>query len=344
MRPFVDVHSHVSPPAFPPAPNDAARSRWPCMQCSAGGDHMIMMGDAPFRKLDTRSWEAERRIADMDRDGVSLQVLSPMPELLSYWLERDDAALLCDSVNHFIAETVGRNPHRFRGLGAVPLQDPIASAIAVRKLKSTFGLSGLEIGSNINGMMLGDPALDSFWEAAEGEGLAVFVHALHPIAAKPLPPNPLFAATALFPMDVAMAAASMIMGGVIERFPRLRVGFSHGGGALGAILGRLDTAWERSSGFGGTVERKPSEQAGNLFFDSNVYDPDFLRFITTHMAPDRIFAGTDYPYDIMQAAPAAFVNGLGLEAAALESLSVGAASHFLAEDLRTPALRHGGHP
>src|SRR5690606_12135059 len=85
MRPFVDVHSHVTPDAFPPVPNEEARSRWPCMHCSAGGDYTIMMGDAPFRKLDTRSWDMERRLVDMDRDGVSMQVLSPMPELLSYW-------------------------------------------------------------------------------------------------------------------------------------------------------------------------------------------------------------------------------------------------------------------
>ncbi len=336
MRPFVDVHSHVTPDAFPPVPNEEARSRWPCMHCSAGGDYTIMMGDAPFRKLDTRSWDMERRLVDMDRDGVSMQVLSPMPELLSYWLARDDAALLCDSVNHFIADAISRNPRRFRGLGAVPLQDPAAAAAEVPRLKSAFGLSGVEIGSNINGMLLGDPLLDPFWRAVEAEGLAVFVHALHPIAAKPIPPNPIFAAAALFPLDVAMAAASMIMGGVLERFPRLRIGFSHGGGALGAILGRLDTVWERSDGYGGKIARKPSEQAAALYFDTNVYDPDFLTLIATRMAPGYLFAGTDYPYDIMQTAPSNFVNGLGLGAADLESICVGAASRFLAEDLRSP--------
>jgi aminocarboxymuconate-semialdehyde decarboxylase len=337
MRPFVDVHSHVTPPLFPPVPNEAARGRWPCMQCSGGDDYTIMMGDAPFRKLDTRSWDVERRMADMDRDGVSLQVISPMPELLSYWLERDDAALICDSTNHFIAETVSRNPHRFRGLGAVPLQDPVAAAAVVPKLKSVFNLSGVEIGSNISGMMLGDRALDPFWEALQSESLAVFVHALHPIAAKPLSPSPLFTAAALFPMDVAMAAASMIIGGVLERFPALRIGFSHGGGALGSILGRLDIVYERSGGFGGVVTRRPSEQAAGLYFDSNVYDPDYLHFIATSMAPGQIFAGTDYPYDIMQKAPATFVSSLGLGFAELESISVGAASRFLAEDLRSPA-------
>jgi aminocarboxymuconate-semialdehyde decarboxylase len=334
MTPFIDVHSHITPPTFPDAPNVSARSSWPCMQCGKAGNRTVMLGDKPFRKLDARSWDVERRLADMDRDRVAMQVLSPMPELLSYWLERDDAALICDAINHHIADMIALAPRRFRGLGAVPLQDPAAAATALRRVKAEFGLSGVEIGSNINGIMLGDPRFDPFWQAAEAEGMAVFIHALHPIAAKPLPENPLFTASALFPIDVAMAAASLITNGVLDRFPGMRVGFSHGGGALGSILGRLDIAWNRSDGYGGKAVRRPSEQAQSFFYDSNVYDPRYLRYLTMEVAPGRVFGGTDYPYDIMQTDPVGFVAGLGLDAICLDSLSIGAASQFLAEDFQ----------
>ena len=331
-KPFIDVHSHVTPLSFPEAPSGEARARWPCMRCEAGV-HTVMMGDAPFRKLDARSWDVGRRIDDMDRDGVDMQVLSPMPELLSYWLPRADAAGLCDWTNHQIAEMIAAAPRRFRGLGAVPLQDPAAAAAALRRVKADYGLAGVEIGSNINGQMLGDPAFDPFWAAAEAEGMAVFVHALHPIAARPLAPNPLFTAFALFPIDVAMAAASLLMAGIPDRFPRLRIGFSHGGGALASILGRLDTGWHHTDGYGGKLSRRPSEAARGLFYDSNVYAPDQLVHLCTSIAPGQVFAGTDYPYDIMQLDPASFIGTLGLDADAHDSLRVGAASAFLNEEL-----------
>lgn len=294
---------------------------------------MVMMGDAPFRKLDPRSWETGRRIEDMDRDGVAMQVLSPMPELLSYWLPQQDAQLLCDCTNHQIAEMVAAAPGRFRGLGAVTLQDPAAAAADLRRIKREYGLAGVEIGSNINGQLLGDPAFDPFWEAAAAEGMAVFVHALHPIAAKPLTPNPLFTAFALFPIDVSMAAASLLQAGVPDRFPGLRIAFSHGGGALASILGRLDTGWDHTGGYGGKLSRRPSEVARTFFYDSNVYAQEQLRYLCETVAPGQVFAGTDYPYDIMQVAPAAFVAGLNLPATAHDSLCVGAASAFMGEDL-----------
>lgn len=332
MKPFIDVHSHVTPISFPDAPSEVSRPRWPCMQCEAG-IHTVMMGETPFRKLDARSWDVGRRLQDMDRDGVGMQVLSPMPELLSYWLPHDDAAGLCDWTNHQIAEMIAAAPRRFRGLGAVPLQDPAAAAGALRRVKDEFGLGGVEIGSNINGQMLGDPSFDPFWEAAEAEGMAVFVHALHPVAAKSLPPNPLFTAFALFPVDVAMAAASLLLAGIPDRFPRLRIGFSHGGGALASILGRLDTGWNHTGGYGGKLARRPSEAARSLFYDSNVYAPEQLVHLCTDIAPGRVFAGTDYPYDIMQTTPASFIASLGLDAEAHDSLCFRAASDFMGEDL-----------
>ena len=94
------------------------------------------------------------------------------------------------------------------------------------RLKTEFGLKGVEIGSNINGKLLGYPEFDPFWRAAEAEGMAVFVHALHPVAAKGLTaPHANFTGFALFPVDTGMTAASIILGGVLDRFPRLRIGF-----------------------------------------------------------------------------------------------------------------------
>jgi aminocarboxymuconate-semialdehyde decarboxylase len=329
--PLVDVHSHVTPFAFPDAPGEHARGRWPCMCRASPVDATIMFGDKPFRRLDNRSWDVARRIEDMDRDGVSFQVLSPMPELLSYWMSAADGQLLCDHGNHQIAQMVAAAPNRFKGLGMVPLQDCERSAALLPRLKHDFGLSGVEIGSNINGVMLGDARFDPFYAAAQACGMAIFVHALHPVAVKAIDASPHYTGFAGFPIDVAMAMTSLIMAGTIERFPRLRIGFSHGGGAIGAILGRLDMGWSSTAHFGMESCRKPSEQARGLFFDSNVYDGEYLRYLTTQVAPGRVFVGTDYPYQIMQTDPADYIQRVGLDAAAMASLSYGAAGAFLDE-------------
>jgi len=291
----------------------------------------LLIGETPFRKLDARSWDVARRIEDMDRDEIDVQVLSPMPELLSYWLDTADAMVLCDATNHLIASMVHAAPSRFRGLGLVPLQEPEVAARMVPRLKSDFGLLGVEIGSNINGALLGSSEFDPFWQAAEAEGMAVFVHALHPITAKGIvPPDPSYTGFALFPVDTGMTAASIIMGGVLDRFPRLRIAFSHGGGTLGAMLGRLQLGWSTTSGFDGKSPTAPADQARRFFYDTNVYDPDYLTYLATRMAPGQVFGGTDYPYLIMQKDPARWVRSLGLPSDVEHSICSGAAGRFLA--------------
>jgi aminocarboxymuconate-semialdehyde decarboxylase len=329
MSGLVDVHTHVVPAGFPESPNAASDPHWPCMRTASPSDIAIWMGSKRFRKLDDRSWNAARRLEDMDRDGVAVQVLSPMPELLAYWIRPDDAERLCDHVNARIAALIAHSPARFRGLGAVPLQDPERAARYLARCKQAFGLSGVEIGSNISGVMLGDRSLDPFYTTAESLGMCVFVHALHPIATRAPELAPSFVPFVGFPLDVAMAGASLIVGGTLDRFPMLRIGLSHGGGALGSILGRLDLGWQRTAGFGHGGSRSPSQQAKTFFYDSNVYDSHYLGHLIARVAPGQVCVGTDYPFDIMQQDPQGFVDQLSLAGDEMLSLRRGAAGRFL---------------
>ncbi|WP_035570981.1 amidohydrolase family protein [Hyphomonas adhaerens] len=329
--PLIDVHCHVSPFDFPAAPGGEVAHRWPCMKCGSKAAGTLMIGDKPFRELDNRSWDVSRRLEDMDRDGVAIQVLSPMPELLSYWYDVKDALLICDAVNAQISGMIKQHPTRFRGLGAVPLQDPLAAARYLRRVREDYGLSGVEIGSNINGIMLGDPSFEGFFAEAEALGMCVFVHALHPIAAKAAAVPPADTAFVYFPIDVAMAAASVAMAGLLDRFPRLRIAFSHGGGALGSLVGRMDTGWNATGGYGGRMAEAPSAVIGKMFFDSNVLSADYLCYLVRQVAPGKVFAGTDYPYLIQQQDPDSFISNLPLSADEIQSLKWRAAEDFLNE-------------
>lgn len=327
---LIDLHCHAIPEHFPDNPSPAANSRWPCLTVTSAAAASLVIDGRPFRDVDARSWNMARRLEDMDRDGIQMQVLSPLPELVSYWFDENDALSMCDHVNGAIASMAEQSTARFRALGLVPLQHPALAVRYLPRIKGQFGLAGVEIGSNVNGVPIGDERFHDFYEAAEALDLRVFVHALHPVATKAIGADQAFTAMAGFPLDTGMAAASLILSGVPERFPKLRIAFSHGGGTLGSMLGRLDKGFALTRGYGGKLQRKPSEHAAALWYDSNVYDSAFLRHLATHMAPGRITLGTDYPYALMQTTPAAYLVASGLEGAALESLCFGAAEQFLA--------------
>ncbi len=333
MDGLIDVHSHIVPRDLPADPTAGGIDKWPCIQCHGATSATVLMGRKPFREIDERSWDIRRRIADMDRDGVSAQVLSPMPELLSYWIDPAPATELARFINGAIAEMVAKRPDRFHGLGSVPLQDPERAAAELRLVKERFGLSGVEIGSNINGRYLGDRRFDPFFAAAQELDLAIFVHALHPLQAPHLTAGPALVAMAAFPVDTALCAASLIMDGVLERFPRLRIGFSHGGGVLAPILHRMENGWHRMRGFDGKLPQSPKAYAGRFFYDSLVYDAQYLAHLVTDVAPGQVFAGTDYPYLIEQRDPAAFIAGVADRIAGGRTLWSSAARRFLGLDV-----------
>ncbi|MFC0304774.1 amidohydrolase family protein [Rhizorhabdus histidinilytica] len=325
---LIDIHSHMTPRALPVDPGSCAP--WPCMRCQGEARATLMLGDKPFRELDDRSWDVARRCEDMDRDGVAIQLLSPMPELLSYWQDAAHAEYLADHVNAAIAEMVARRPDRFRGLAMVPMQEPERAARYMRDLKARFGVDGIEIGSNVNGALPGEQRFAPVFAAAEAGDLAVFVHALHPVAtAAVMRHAPFFTPMVGFPLDVAMAGASLITEGVLERHPRLRIALSHGGGAMASLIGRLDQGWHMVPELRDRLSTAPSAQARRLFYDSNVYEPALLRHVAQDMAPGRVCAGTDYPYLIMQEDPAAFIASAGLSVAEADSVRRGAATTFL---------------
>jgi aminocarboxymuconate-semialdehyde decarboxylase len=324
---LIDIHTHMVPRHLPGVA--ASIAPWPSIHCSTNDSYTMMLGDKPFRQIDTRSWDVERRCADMDRDGVSRQLLSPMPELLSYWQAETEAEHLADYVNGAIAQMVAAAPARFAGLGMVPLQNPTRAAHYVERLRERFGLIGVEIGSNVNGALPGEPQFAPVFAALEAYDLALFVHPLHPIATAPFRANDIFLDSMVgFPLDVAMAGASLVLSGVLTAHPNLRVALSHGGGALASILGRLDRGWEVMEAGRERHPVRPSEVALRFFYDSNVYDARQLRLLSREIAPGRVCLGTDYPYAMMQEAPADYIAGAGLDDQAVASLRSEAAIRF----------------
>ena len=324
----IDVHCHVVPAEFPAAPPSCAVEKWPRMDDRANGQRAMMVGGREMRVVDNRAWDAARRAADMDGEAVGMQAISPMPELLSYWIDAQAALTMARYINRTIAEIVQAAPERFVGLGMVPLQDPQLAAQELAALRRDHGLVGVEIGSNILGKSPGDPFFDPFFSEAERLDLAIFVHALHPTMTDRLVGPPMVAPYVAFPTDIGLAGASLITGRVLEKFPRLRIGLSHGGGTLAMFLPRLETGWQKLPALKKAFA-SPTEAARKLYYDNVVFDKKLLRHLIEVYGDTQVFVGSDYPFTAGQTDSAAMFEGIGLSPAQLDRLRGGNAARFL---------------
>ncbi len=308
----IDIHTHVVPENFPP--HVRADVAWPSMAPAHACHRHVMLSGKVYRTVPDSSWDVAKRAAVMDAQGVCRQVLSPMPELLSYWLDGADGAALCRYLNEQIAAMVAREPSRFFGLGAVPLQDVDRAIAELEHLMSGLGLAGVEIGTNIDGTVLGDPQLVPFFAAAERLGAAIFVHPLRPCGMERLVGPPLLQQVLAFAGETGLAAASLITSGLMARHPRLRIALSHGGGTLDTLLPRLAHAWRIFPALKEAMPDDPLATARAFWVDSLVYEGDSIRRLIERFGKTQVVVGSDFPFAIADADPVGRILELGLGA------------------------------
>ena len=289
--------------------------------------HVIISGKN-YRTVSDGSWSVPRRIEGMGAMRVGRQALSPMPELLSYWLPADDAQVLLRYINDTIAAMVAEAPARFVGLGALPLQDMDLALRELDYVKKTLGFAGVEIASHVNGVSIGDARFEPFFAAAERLGAAIFVHALRP-AGQDRIVGPLSEQAVAFPGDIGLAAAAVITGGVAARHPELRIGFSHGGGALAVMLPRLAHAWRMTPKALEQMPESPEVYARRFFYDCVVFDPLLVKVLIERYGASQIVVGSDYPYAMGEGDPVGLLERSGLDAATIAAITEANARRFL---------------
>lgn len=322
----IDIHCHMVPEGFPATPCNCT-ARWPRMDHRENRQAMVMVGSREFRLVDSRAWDVDRRVEDMDGEGTVIQAVSPMPELLSYWFEPQEALTLGRHINEAIAEMVRKRPDRFRGLGMVPLQDPDLATRELANIKA-LGLSGVEIGSNILGKSPGHPSFDAFYAEAERLDLCVFVHALHPTNTDRLVGPKRLAAMICFPTDVGMAAASMITGDTLGKTPKLRLAFSHGGGTFASFLPRLQDGWGKLAAIKAEFAN-PTETARKMYFDNVVFDQTLLRYLMDTFGGSQICVGSDYPFKGGQKNSPGMIEAMNLPKETRDDIMYNNAARFL---------------
>ncbi len=236
--------------------------------------------------------------------------------------------------NAFIGETVAAHPNRFVGAGTVPMQSAPHAIREIERL-ARDGFRAIEIGTNIDGRDLDDPAAVEILEAAAGCGLAVFVHPGTPALGEERMRAYYLPFMVAYPAETSLAIARLIFGGVFDRLPALRIGFAHGGGALLSILGRLDHGFRVRPEARANIERLPSSYIDRLYFDCLTHDPMTLAAMVERFGSSRIMLGSDYPFDMGVDDPRAQLAGLPVETAAIADIDHVTAATFL--ELDSPA-------
>jgi aminocarboxymuconate-semialdehyde decarboxylase len=260
--------------------------------------------------------------------GIGRQAISPMPELLSYWLPLDDAKTMIRYLNDQIAAMIAQAPDRFTGLGCVPLQDLDSAVQEMSFCLKELRFAGIEIASHVNGVSIGDARFEPFFAECERLGAAIFVHALRPAGQERIV-GPFPEQAVCFPGDIALACASMITGGIAARHPKLRIAFSHGGGGMALLLPRLVHAWNMFPKAKESLPESPELAARRFYYDELVFEPRAIRFLLETFGENQICIGTDYPFAMGDFTPMNTLQRAGFDRELLKRIAFKNARRFL---------------
>jgi aminocarboxymuconate-semialdehyde decarboxylase len=305
----IDIHSHFFPlDAFRKA--EKYRENAPKVTLE-DGRYAVTSGGGKRGNLAEGAYNAEARIKELDRMSIDIQAISPSPILLFYWEEPGSAAYFSRLQNQALCEVVRAHPDRFIGLGSVPLQS-IPEAIAVASEAKNLGLKGLEIGTNVEGKALDDPQFEPFFEAAQRLDLLLFVHPIEGGGAEADDPLKGMLGNVLeFTYQTTLMVERMILKGIFEKYPNLRLCLAHGGGFLPYNIWRLDHAYSQRSDFRKSIPKRPSEYLKQIYFDSIVHSVIALQYLVQAVGPDRVVIGTDYPMAMGDMEPVPKIMALG---------------------------------
>lgn len=289
----------------------------------------LAVGATHYKPFPRGGWDVERRLQDMERYGIGRQLLAVTPQTVLYEAEAGVALAAAQIQNDAIAARVRAMPDRFLGLATVPLQAPEQAAAELARAMGQGGLLGAMIGSNVEGRNLDDPALEPFWAEAEARGAFLLLHPLKVAGIDRMRSYYLqnFVGN---PLDTTIAAACLVFGGVLERFPGLRVVLSHGGG----FVPYQEARWRHGHGERGEAKARlrgePGPSIDRLLFDTILHEGPALQFLVDKVGAGRVMFGTDYPFDMGQYDLLEVIDGLRVTRAEREGLRHASAEALLA--------------
>ncbi|MBK8146820.1 MAG: amidohydrolase [Acidobacteria bacterium] len=326
---MIDIHTHILPREIPRWKEKFGYGGFISLEhhkpCCA---RMIRDDGHFFREIEDNCWSAERRLEHCDVQSVDVQVLSTVPVMFNYWAKPADCADTSQFLNDGIAATVDAFPTRFIGLGTVPMQD---SRLAIRELERcrTLGFKGVQIGSNVNQLNLGESRFFDFFKACEEFSMAVFVHPWEMMGEAEMTKYWLPWLVGM-PAETSRAVCSLIFAGTLRKCPDLRICFAHGGGSFPSTVGRIAHGFEvRPDLCAVDNDVNPRQYLRKIYYDSLVHDRSMLRYLIDIAGADRIALGTDYPFPLGEEIAGSLIESMDIDDATKTRLLSGTAREWL---------------
>lgn len=323
-----DIHAHIlekeTVAALNKALPDVEVSLTPIDDESA----VLSVAGVPYKPFPRGGWDVERRLADMAKYGFDKQLLAVSPQTVLYDHAPEVALTASRIQNDAIAGRVAAMPEKFLGLATVPLQAPAMAAAELERAMKGGGIVGAMLGTNIEGKNLDWEELDVFWAKAEELGAVLL---LHPLKVAGIDRQRVYYLQNFIgnPLDTTIAAACLVFGGVLERYPRLKVLLSHGGGFTPYQQARWIHGWAERAEAKVRLKGEPGPSIDRLLFDTILHEVAPLQFLVDLVGAERVMLGTDYPFDMGQYDLIEVIDNLRITAAERETILSGAAERLM---------------
>jgi aminocarboxymuconate-semialdehyde decarboxylase len=232
---------------------------------------------------------------DQEEIGVTHSMISPIPQLFLYDFPADISTEMSRVYNQALSHLVQENPEKLSAVGTVPLTHPDKAAQILAEAMNN-GLKGAIIGPGVDGHMLSDDFFQPFFEEANRLGAILFIHPLlceDPRLKRRMMPNLIGV-----PWETTVCATDLLLSGIVDKYPNVRILFAHGGGFLPYQIGRLDKGYEQWKLVSSNLQAPPSEYLSRFWYDTVLWNPDSMDFLVKTVGEDRVVAGSDYPFDL----------------------------------------------
>ena len=300
----IDCQSHIFPRAYidilaqnPYSPQIELRSAAQGNSDRSGVQHgnkfLITYRDVQQFQLQEERYLPTRKLQDMDRAGIDMALIStniPGPCMLA----PDLAIKGAQAINDAIAEMMQQHPDRFAGLASLPWQAVDASIDEMERVQN-LGFCGVMLYSHIGGRSVDDPIFDPIYKHAQAMELPIVLHPTVPTWGEAIKDHSMIPMMGL-QVDTSFALLRLILGGVLERYSRLKVVMPHVGGVLPYMMGRIEHQTEVMGRGREHIKQPPSAYMRRIYLDTVSPSPQALRYAYEFSGPEHLVFGTDHPW------------------------------------------------
>jgi aminocarboxymuconate-semialdehyde decarboxylase len=288
----LDLHTHYYPGIFFDKIKELSSDF--SFDTDPTGRTIIKLKGARFFGITPPMTNPEKRIEDMDRVGIDVEVLSlSTPNV--YFTDAEHQPAVARMANDGYAELIAKYPKRFKGFASIPMDAPDEALKELERALDELKLNGVILLSNLRGRPLTSPEYRPFLEEANRRKLCIFIHPMLPASPEPFRQYVLGPIVG-FPADTTLATALLCYEGVFRELPDIRWLIGHAGGAIPWLMERLDNGYRDFAECRENIDELPSTYLKKLYYDTVTFSPYTLRMLRDLVGTEHMVMGSDYPH------------------------------------------------